>query len=260
MGTSGAYGGSGSASWHDAHDLYQQATSSPTPGSPGPSTAQLVTALANALRRANRHPSTDVSTYSAANTTRVRGSNADGYTRSRTSGGSTGGFARRAARGAAAVGGARAYRARDEQALVELGLDLAALDALPSDRDRCVAIADALLGAPAHPDDAALKAAAIQTMMDALRTKDELTSDQLIESFMANLTYEQVLVELTSQRRTTAVSAAQAAKTEKRIKKYIRASVRTAGRALSRRLDLQGLIDRATSLAARVLGIFGQAT
>lgn len=259
MGTSGAYGGSDSASWHDAHDLYQQATS-PAPGSARPSTSQLVAALAAALRRANNYPNADASTYSAASTTRVRGSSADGYTRSRTSGGSTGGFARRASRGAAAVGGAQAYRARDGQALVELGLDLAALDALPSDRDRCVAIADALLGAPAHPDDAALKAAAIQTMMDALRTKDEFTSDQLIENFTANLTYEQVLVELTSQRRTTAVPAAQAAKTERRIKKYIRASVRAAGRAVSRRLDLNGLIDRATSLAARVLGIFGQAT
>ncbi|WP_100500970.1 hypothetical protein [Geodermatophilus chilensis] len=259
MGTSGAYGGSGSASWDDAHDLYQQVTSS-SPGSAGPSTSQLVTALAAALRRANGDRSADAGAYSATGTARVRGLSADGYTRSRTSGGSAGGFVRRAARGAAAVGGAQAYRARDGQALTDLGLDLAALDALPSDRDRCVAIADALLGAPAHPDDAALKAAAIQTMMDALRSKDEFTSEQLIENFTANLTYEQVLVELTSQRRTTAVPAAQAAKTEKRIKKYIRTSVRTAGRAVSRRLDLQGLIDRATSLAARVLGIFGQAT
>lgn len=259
MGTSGAYGGSGSTSWDDAHDLYQQAAS-PSPDSTAPSTDQLVTALAAALRRISSSRGVEPGTYSPASTALVRSSDSDGYTHSRTSGGSTRSFLRQAARGARTVGGAQAYRTRDGQALAELGLDLAALDALSSDRDRCVAIADALLGAPARPDDVALKAAAIQTMMDALRGKDELTSGQLVENFTANFTYEQVLVELTSQRRTTAVPAAQAAKTEKRIKKYIRNSLRAARRGAGGRLNLQGLIDRATNLAARVLAIFGRTT
>lgn len=259
MGTSGAYGGSGAASWDDAHDLYQQAAD-PSTDSAAPSTDQLVAALAAALRQISRGTGTAPSTYSAASTAITRRSGTDGYTHSRSASGPARSFVRQAARGARTVAGAQAYRARDAQALAELGLDLAALDALSSDRDRCVAIADALLGAPARPDDVALKAAAIQTMMDALRNKDELTSEQLVENFTANFTYEQVLVELTSQRRTTAVPAAKAAKTEQRIKKYIRNSLRNAQREVDRRLNLQSLIDRATSLAARVLTIFGRTT
>lgn len=255
MGTSGAYGGSGSASWDSAHNAYQQAAD-PSPGSTAPSTEQLVSALAAALRRISH----DTGVPSLADTASTRGSSTDGYTRSQTSGASTRSFLRQAARGARTVSGAQAYRARDGQTLAELGLDLAALDALPTDRDRCVAIADALLGAPTRPDDAALKAATIKTMVEILRGEDELTSEQLVESFTANLTYEQVLVELTSQRRTSAVSATQAARTETRIKKYIRSSLRAGRRSTGGRLNLQGLIERATSLAARVLTIFGRTT
>lgn len=259
MGTSGAYGGSGSDLWGDAHDLYQEGAAAAADDT-GPSIPEVVAALAAALRRTNRTSDAQAARYTADRTAPTRAGGSDGYTRSRTSGGSTGGLQRRAARGATALGGAQAYRARDAGALADLGLDLLALDALPSHRARCVAIADALLGAPAHPEDAALKAATIQTMMDALRSTDEMTSEELVDRFIANLTYEQVLVELTSQRRTTAVPAAQAARTETRIKKYIRSSLRKAREGTIRRIDTQGLIDRATSLAARVLSIFGRAT
>ena len=253
MGTSGAYGGSGSASWDSAHDVYQQAAD-PSSGSMAPSTEQLVSALAAALRRI----SSNTDAPSVADTIPGRGSGADGYTRSRTAGGSGRSFLRQAARGARTVAGAQAYRARDGRALAELGLDLAALEALHTDRDRCVAIADALLGAPARPDDAALKAASIKTMIEILRGKDAPTTEQVVESYTANLTYEQVLVELTSQRRTSTVPAAQAAKIETQIKKYIRSSLRAGRRTTGGRLNLQALVERATSLAARVLTIFGR--
>lgn len=169
-----------------------------------------------------------------------------------------GALGRHAARGATAVGGAAAYRARDAAALADLGLELTALEALPSDRARCTAIADALLGAPAHPDDAALKAAAIQTMMEALRTADELSSDDLVEKFTANLTYELVMVEITSERRTAAVKPKDAAKTETKMKKYIRNALRTRRSQAQRRLSTQGLVDRASALASSVLNVFGR--
>jgi hypothetical protein len=255
MGTSGAYGGSGAASWERAHDLYQQAAD-PSPGSEALTTQQLVSALTAALRQISMDTGAQPGTYSLTNTAPTRGSGSDGYTHSRTSGGPGRSFLRQAARGAKAVGSAQAYRARDGRALAEVGLELAALDALPSDRDRCVAIADALLGAPSRPDDVALKAAAIQTIVDVLRSNDELTSEQLVESFTVNFTYEQVLVELTSQRRATTVPAAQVAKTERRIKKYIRSSLRAGPHGTDRRMNLQHLIDRAATLAARVLAIF----
>ncbi len=259
MGTSGAYGGSGAGAWDAAHDVYQQAAGQP--GSPPP-VEKVVAALMAALRRTNRATAAAPGSYAAAATAPARGSASGGYTRSSTAGsagggGSSTGLGRRAARGATAVGGAQAYRTRDASALADLGLDLAALDALPSDRARCAAIADALLGAPAHPEDAALKAAAIQTMMDALKNTDELSSEELVERFTANLTYELVLVELTSQRRAAAVRPKDAAKTETRIKKYIRASLRTA-RGRAERLSTQGLVDGADALASRVINIFGR--
>ena len=257
MGTSGAYGGSGAGAWDDAHAVYQQAAAAP--GSPSPQIEDVVAALMAGLRRANRATAAGPGSYSAAAVAPARGSASGGYTRSSTAGNAGGsGLGRRAARGATAVGGAQAYRARDANALADLGLDLVALDALPSDRARCTAIADALLGAPAHPDDAALKAAAIQTMMDALRNREELSSEELVERFTANLTYELVLVELTSQRRKAAVRPKDATKTETRIKKYIRASLRAARDGAARRLSTQGLVDRAGALASRALNIFGR--
>lgn len=256
MGTSGAYGGSGAAPWKQAHDLYsanQGAASGPG------AVDDLVTALAAAMRRTNR---TGAPSYSAGALGPGRRSGGDGYTRSSTTGstgGGTAGIGRRAARGATALAGAQAYRAGDRQALADLGLDLDALNALPSDRARCVTIADALLGVPGHPEEVALKAAAIQTMAEALKSKDEMDSEQLVERFIENLTYEQVMVELTSRQRTAAVSADHAAQVEKKIRKYISSSIRAGrGTGTRTRLGVQALVDRATGLAGKVMRIFAK--
>lgn len=260
MGTSGAYGGSGSAAWAQAHDLYAQAGGG-GPGDPPP-VQEVVAALAAAMRRANRRSLASPGSYTAAGIAPARPRSSDGYTHSRTAGGasgSTSGFGRRAARGAAAVSGAQAYRARDRRALAELGLDLAALESLPNDRARCAAIAAALLGAPAHPDDAALNAASVQTMMDVLRSKDPTDSERFVEMFTENLAYEQVLVELTSKQRTTPIPSGRAARIEKQVKKYIRNSMRTRSGTAPGTFAPQAMIDRALRLASKVLGIFGGA-
>jgi len=256
MGTSGAYGGSGSAAWGHAHNVYAQGA---TGAAPRPEEVTL--AFARAMRRANRITPSAPGSYAAGRTGPSRADGSDGYTRSRTTGaaGSGGtGLSRRAARGAAAVAGAQAYRARDAGALADLGLDLAALDALPDDRVRCAAISEQLLGAPAHPGDAALNAVSIQTMMEVLRSADEPDSERLIEMFTANLAYEQALVEFTSQQRRDPLPAAEAAKVERQAKKYIENKIRSAPAGPTRRLSPQSLIDKAARLAARVLDIFGR--
>lgn len=257
MGTSGAYGGSGAGAWGDAHTAYEEAAGPPKAAPP---IAKVAEAMIAALRRGNAATATAPRSYNAEALRPSRGSSGD-RTRSRTGGGGRvagGSLGRQTARGATAVGGAAAYRAGDARALADLGLDLVRLEVLPSDRARCTAIADALLGAPAHPDDAALKAAAIQTMMEALRSPDELSSDDLVESFTANLTYELVMVEITSERRSAAVRPKDAAKTETKMKKYIRNVLRTPRNQAERRLSTQGLVDRAVALASRVLNIFGR--
>ena len=135
MGTSGAYGGSGTASWDDAHDLYEQAAG----GGTSPRVEDLVNALTQALDKTAGGPQLAPGAYAVGQTGPSRTSGTSGYTHSKTSTGGRGrpGLAGSAARGAAAVAGARAYRARDAQGLAELGLDMAALDALRDDTARC---------------------------------------------------------------------------------------------------------------------------
>lgn len=253
MGTSGAYGGSGSAGWSSAHQIYGQGAAGRTPPP-----ADVVQAFARAMLRGNRNVSSGPGVYTAGSTGPTRRSGSEGFARSRSSRTGGGGLSRRAARGAAAVAGAQAYRTRDAQALAELGLDLVALDALPNDRSRCAAITEQLLGAPTHPEDAALNAVSIQTMMDLLRSPDDPDSEAIIERFTVNLAYEQALVELTSQQRTDPLPAKQAAMIERQAKRYIENSLRTEVSRTSGRLGAQALIDKAAGLASRVLDIFGR--
>lgn len=254
MGTSGAYGGSGTASWDDAHDLYEQVAS----GGPRPPVEDLVRTLTQALNRTKGGPSPAPGTYAAGHTGPGRPPSTGGYTYSKSSigGGGRSGLASSAARGAAAVAGASAYRARDVQGLAELGLDMAALDALPDDMARCEAIAQELLGVPAHPEDAALKSAALETMLQAMEAAEEPDAERLVEMFTGNLTYEYALIELTSEHRRDPVPASEAAKMEQEIKEYIASDISNPVDKSVGTLSKQGLIDKAASLANDVLSIF----
>lgn len=255
MGTSGAYGGSGTASWDDAHDLYEQVAG----GGTRPPVEDLVRTLTQALSRTKGGPLPAPGTYAAGQTGPSRPPSGGTHTHSRSSiGGGTGrpGLVGSAARGAAAVGGASAYRARDAQGLAELGLDMAALDALPNDTARCEAIAQQLLGVPVHPEDAALKSAAIETMLEAMEAAEEPDAERLVEMFTGNLTYEYALIELTSEHRKDPVSPAEAAKMEEEIKEYIVSDISNPVGKPVGKLSKQGLIDKAASLAQDVLNIF----
>lgn len=255
MGTSGAYGGSGTASWDDAHDLYEQVAG----GGTSPPVEAIVAAFARALNKTAGGPSLAPGAYTVGQTGPSRPSGASGgYKHSKTStgGGGRPGLAASAARGAAAVAGASAYRARDAQGLAELGLDMAALDALPDDTARCEAIAQELLGVPAHPEDAALKSAAMQTMFQAMEAPEEPDAERLVEMFAGNLTYEYALVELTSEHRKAPVPPAEATRMEQDIKEYIASDISNPMDKPVGKLSRQGLIDKAASLAQDVLGIF----
>jgi len=254
MGTSGAYGGSGTVSWDDAHDLYEQTAG----GGAKPPIEDLVKAFSVALHKTKGGPPTAPGAYAAGQTGPSRPTGTGGYTHSKTStgGGGRPGLAGSAARGAAAVAGASAYRARDAKTLADLGLDLAALDALPDDTARCEAIAQELLGIPAHPEDAALKSAALQTMLQAMEEPEESEAERLVEMFTGNLTYEYVLIELTSEHRKDPLPPAEAAELEQQIKEYIANDISTPVDKPVSKLSKQGLMDKAASLADHVLGIF----
>lgn len=254
MGTSGAYGGSGTASWDDAHDLYEQVAG----GGTRPPIEDLVKTLTQALSKTTGGPPPAPGAYAAGRTGPRRPPGTGSFTRSKSSigGGGRSGLAGSAARGAAAVAGASAYRARDAQGLAELGLDMAALDALPDDMARCEAIAQELLGVPVHPEDAALKSAAMETMLQAMEAAEEPDAERLVEMFTGNLTYEYALIELTSEHRKDPVSPAEAARMEEEIKEYIASDISNPVDKPVGTLSKQGLIDKAASLAQDVLNIF----
>ncbi|WAX55133.1 hypothetical protein M6B22_11230 [Jatrophihabitans cynanchi] len=255
MGTSGAYGGSGTASWDDAHDLYEQVAG----GGRRPPVEDLVKALTQALNKTQGGPPPAPGMYAAGQIRPSRPAGTAGYTRSKSltgGGGGRPGLAGSAARGAAAVAGASAYRARDAQGLAELGLDMAALDALPDDTARCEAIAQELLGVPTHPEDAALKSAAMETMLEAMEAAEEPDAERLVEMFTGNLTYEFALIELTSEHRKDPVPPSEAAKMEQEIKEYIASDISNPVDKPVGKLSKQGLIDKAARLAQDVLSIF----
>jgi hypothetical protein len=255
VGTSGAYGGSGSQPWDAAHDAYGDAA-----GGPGPSNAQVqgfVDAFMQALAK-TAGPTPGPSSYplSSLRPHRAGGSGGSGGTSSSARGGGARNFGRQTARGAAAVAGASALRTGDRATLAELGLDLGHLDSLPTPRAKCAYIVDTLLGAPSHPDEVALRAATLRTMVEIQKAKEILTAGQQMELFLQHLAYEQVLVELTSQRRSDAITPRRAKEIEDKAKKYLRASVKAMKLSQSAKLTAQGFVTSAAMLAHKVFTVF----
>jgi hypothetical protein len=263
MGTSGAYGGSGAKPWEDVHAAYDAAGGAGAPAAPGgpdgPSDEQIadfVNALVKALA-GGAGPAVGSSGYPLSSLRPGRGSGGGGGGSS-SSGASRGGrnLGRQTARGAAGVAGASALRSGDSATLAELGLDLAYLDSLSSSRAKCVYIADTLLGAPSHPDDVALRAATLRTMVDVLRAKEPLAPAQEMRLFLQNLVYEQVLVELTSQQRADNLTPQRAKEIEDKAKKYLRTSVSKISRPTTAKMSAQAFVNAAATLAQKVFAVF----
>jgi len=255
MGTSGAYGGSGSNTWETVHDSYADMVDPSSPAPTAPQVEKFVNALLNALASGSSKGSPGpVSSLLPLR----HGANGSGSSSSSTGTG-TGGrnVSRQAGRGAAAIAGAHALRSGDAATLSELGLDLDHLRSLPSTRAQCVYIADAILGAPSHPDDVALKAATMRTMAELMKLQDEIDLEYRVERFIENLAYEQVLVELTSQRRANATTPQRAKQIEDRARKYLHARISAGRIAQKAKLTVQGLVDYASGLAAKTFRVLG---
>jgi hypothetical protein len=272
MGTSGAYGGSGAKPWEDAHDAYDAAggagaAGGPSgPDGPGPSDVQIenfVSALMKALA-GGAGPAAGSSGYPLSSLRPGRGGGGNGGGGggggggSSSSGASRGGrnLGRQTARGAAGVAGASALRSGDSATLAELGLDLTYLESLSSSRAKCVYIADTVLGAPSHPDDVALRAATLRTMVDVLRAKEPLAPAQEMRLFLQNLVYEQVLVELTSQQRADNLTPQRAKEIEDKAKKYLRTSVSKMSLSTTAKMSAQAFVNAAATLAQKVFAVF----
>ncbi|MEV4285495.1 hypothetical protein AB0K40_08305 [Nonomuraea bangladeshensis] len=257
MGTSGAYGGSGANSWDTVHDSYADAANT---GDAGPSPAQIENFVNDFMAALAKSPGQvrGPTSFSlpALRLTRRRG---DGLGSSSSTGSTGGGrrdLGRQAARGAAAVAGAHALRTGNAAILTELGLDVDHIRSLPPGREQCTYIVNALLGAPSHPDEVALAAAALRTMVEVQKAKQEMSPEQTMETFLQNLAYEQVLVELTSQRRTNTVTPQRAKQIEEKAKKYLRASVTALRLRDKAKISAQGFVDYATGLAGKIFQVF----
>jgi hypothetical protein len=256
VGTSGAYGGSGSSSWDAVHDSYSDAANA---SGSGPSPAQIesfvnsfMTALAKTPGQASSPTNFPLSSLRLTRPTRSGASQSSGIG----SGGAGRNLGRQAARGAAAVAGAHALRTDNTEILTELGLDVEHIKSLPSGRDQCTYIVNTLLGAPSHPDEVALAAATLRTMVEVQKASETMSPEQTMEMFLQNLAYEQVLVELTSQRRTNSVTPQRAKQIEEKAKKYLSASVTALRLKDKAKVSAQGFVDYATNLASKVVRVF----
>ncbi len=252
MGTSGAYGGSGSAAWEAVREGWaglgdagapaaaDGAANPPpseqppdTPPPPDPAYDALGHALANALAPPRRHGQAPPL---AALLPRPRGSGGgpsggggagtDGY------GGRAGGRSGRnaplqAARGGAAIGAATAYRERDATALARYGATLDELDRL-SPRMRTARLLDLVLGDAGHPDEAVIRKSAAEQVKKIL-DQDAVppSAAESVRNFIGEITLQYGLVELKDQILSGATTGRQATYKEQGLRQWIRAKLRT---------------------------------
>lgn len=246
MGTSGAYGGSGTQDWRTVRTLFDQlsadddggegvdgATTDDTSIRPGEDLADLTAAIATALRNEDdglRRPAgpTPLATLmprrgqagSGGGGGAGGGVRSEGRPQGRSGGGSTRSVGRAAARGGVALGGGFALRRGDREGLAELGLDLDELRKL-GPRSQCARILEAVLGETGHPDEGALRAAAAE-QLKAIVTLDVAPSQaDALRGFIAAFVFQLALVELRSQLAQGDVDVAVAAKKEGRMRRYI---------------------------------------
>jgi hypothetical protein len=266
VGTSGAYGGSGSSAWGRARgrltDIDSGADESPEEAGDVAAAAQ---AIAQAIRRDDPtlRPSTPPGYTSSSLLPRASGGGGGGGGGGRVaSSGSSGrtgsGVGRRvgrsAQRGANAIGAAWALRTGNAGALREVGLDLAELQGL-GPRQQCDRILQAMLGNATHPDEFALRRAASKAVQSMIL--DQTPPDPLdtIREFVGDLVMEQSLVELRAQRAGGA-DVADIASKEGKVRRYIRARVRAIPAPVAGPMtiaEMRGLAGRILQAALRVM-------
>jgi len=251
MGTSGAYGGSGSSGWAGARDAV---TAIPTEvGAPGPTmsgagegfddaVANSAAAIADAMIAEEpglgRAPIDFAIPDLLPRVHRAAGGGGGGggagVTRPRgasRTGGRTGSSSRRnmamgAQRGGLALGAAYALRNRDGAGLAAVGLDLAALEALPP-AGRVTRILDAILGLATHPDEQVLREAAVEQVKAIVMGAVPPTIPDALRAFVESYVWKMGMLELRAQYPSGLPAADVLLTRERQLKNYIRARIRS---------------------------------
>ena len=257
MGTNVSYGGSTGKDWRAVRERWtgladsdlpaaagDGAAGNPPPGDvplpadfqPSPSLDALGQALADALGRGlPRRPAFDIPLSSllprrrggAGSSGGGAGGGAGGSSGNagRTSGRSRQQIPKQAARGGAAIGAAVAYRDRDAAALGEYGITLAQLDAM-GPRQRNNAILDLVLGEAGHPDEAAVRAAALEQIKVLTSPEGAArTAVEAVRAFIGQLVVQIGLVELRDQILAKTTSKSEAKRRETSLRQWVASKV-----------------------------------
>lgn len=240
MGTSSSYKGSKSSSWKIARELFAEvpADSSDQPIQDNSSdsqdqsaAAQAAAAIAQALVAENNvKPGTH---YNFSLSGILGGGGGGGGTAGRQSQGKgsggkggTQGTVKRAAKGAVAIGAARALRNGDSARLSELGLNLDELRGLKP-AQQCAKIADAIFGDANSPDDAVLKRATIEHMKEVLLAEQPISLEDSIKGFLADLIFQLGLVELKAANSEQQIPPSQLKSKEDQIEAWLKRKVQS---------------------------------
>ncbi|MFE1753441.1 hypothetical protein ACFW88_23360 [Streptomyces anandii] len=264
MGTSGSYGGSGSAEWsaaHDAFDALPGVGTGPADTLDLPDGQQFLDDVVQALATALSKDDADHGTVPAggyplsALIATARGSGGGG------GGGGAGGAAgpgrigggsqrqvlKGSSRGAAALAGAYALRNGDAAQLRELGLDFRELSSLPR-RTQISRILQAVLGDAGHPDAAALRRATVKHVKDVLLAVEPPTPEDSLRGLVAEWIYELGLVELQSQKASDNLTPEEAVRKQGWLRSWLQRRVRHISVPDTRRMTVKEF----TATAARV--------
>lgn len=252
MGTSGAYGGSGSSPWKDAHDAVANIpATSPTQQQ----VDKVLQSIGHALIKQN--PATKGPGRNLYTPQILLGR--QGGTGSVRSGGgaSRGGTVsgRSTARGLAAVGAGYAYGQRDQAALDELGVGLRLADMEEmSTSQRCRYILDKVLGAPGSLEEQVLRRASLEALKVLAADKDA-TPDRAVEAFLAEYVYQAALVELTSAKAAKRLTPDQVLAREKSLKQWIQKKVTFSGVVDGPRFSVRALMAKADTLRDKAISL-----
>ncbi len=287
MGTSGAWGGSQTERWREARELLDQVEDLGPPGPPDPqprpeadpaadpppAADALLDAIAAGLAGddpaaadpAGRPLPSLAALLGPRRTGGTGGSGGSGGAGGGAApGGGGGGGGRRrqlgraAQRGGVAIGAAYALRRGDVAALADVGLNLAELQAM-SPRAQRMALLDAILGAPNHPDDVAARRAADEQLREILTAPSGADPDplDLVRGFVGKLIHQVAVVELVDQLDRSAADPAAALRKERRLGEWIRARLARerfgATGALVALADFQRIAARLLATALSIL-------
>lgn len=264
MGTSGSYGGSGSAEWsaaHDAFDALPGAGTGPADTPDLPDGQQLLDDVVQALATALNKDDADHGTVPAggyplsALIAPARGSGGGGggggaggaAGPGRSGGGSQRQVLKGSSRGAAALAAAYALRNGDAAQLRELGLDFTELSGLPR-RTQISRILQAVLGDAGHPDEAALRRATVKHVKGVLLAAEPPTPEDSMRGLVAEWIYELGLVELQSQKAGDNLTPEEAVRKQGWLRSWLQRRVRHISVPDTRRMTVKEF----TATAARV--------